>query len=84
MLGVIGLIATATAQAATAAPVAVPTEKLVCKRVEEASTGSRLGKTRRICRTQAEWRAMDDETSRAISKTKSVGLTDPYSIPQGR
>lgn len=84
MLSLLGLISAATVQAAAPAPAAIPTEKLICKRIEEASTGSRLGKTKRICRTQAEWRAMDDETARAINKTKANGLTDPNSMAQGR
>jgi hypothetical protein len=84
LFSVLGLVATATAQAATAAPATVPTEKLICKRIEEASTGSRLGKSKRICRTQTEWSAADLETARSLNKVKTTGMVDPDSLPKGR
>ena len=72
--------AVATVPAAPAAPEI----KLICKRVEENSTGSRLVRAKRICRTTAEWRALDDETSRALNRTKGKGLVDTKSLPTGR
>ena len=64
--------------------VAPPAEKLVCKRVEEDSTGTRLGRMRRVCRTAADWRILDDETTAAINRTKDKGLFDPNSMPGAR
>ena len=81
MLEIIGL---AVALAAVPSTPAVPEVKLICKRLEDNSTGTRLAKSKRICRTAAEWRAIDDETSRALRRTKDKGLVDPNSIARGR
>ena len=78
MFSVLGLLAAATVQTGTTTPAVAPVEKQICKRIEEDTTGSRLGRTRRICRTQAEWRALDDATARAINKTKAIGLAEPF------
>lgn len=67
-----------------AAPTAVPQEKLVCKRIDDNSTGWRVQKVRKVCRTAAEWRIIDDETYRALNKTKDKGLFDPTGVPKGR
>lgn len=78
----LGLVTIAIAEPAPAAP---PTEeKLVCKRVDDNSTGWRVQSNRKVCRTAAEWRALDDETQRALSKAKDKGLFDPTGIPKGR
>jgi len=74
------LAAAATEPSAPAAPPV----KLICKRIEDDSTGSRLGKSKRICRTSAEWRALDDETYRALQNTKNKGLIDLNSLPKPR
>lgn len=76
---------TASAQAtATATPVPAA-EKLICKRVDEDTTGSRLAGSRRVCRTAYEWRAFDAETQRALNKTKDKGMAEPFAHEsQGR
>jgi hypothetical protein len=78
------IFAAAAAQTGPAVTVTAPVEKLICKRVEDPSTGSRLGKSRRVCQTATEWRAESDETVRAINDTKDKGLFDPNSKPGGR
>ena len=71
--------------AAVQVPPAPPAqEKLVCKRIDDNSTGWRVQKLRKVCRTAAEWRALDDDTQRAISKAKDKGMFDPNGIPKGR
>ena len=44
-------------------------EKKVCK--SEASSTSRM--TKKICRTRAEWKAMQDESAKAAEKTRPIG-----------
>jgi hypothetical protein len=72
------------AVAAQATPAPTQEEKLVCKRIDDNSTGWRVQKMRKVCRTAAEWRALDDETQRAIGKAKDKGMFDPNGIPKGR
>ena len=72
------------AAADPAIPTPAPEEKLVCKRVDDNSTGWRVQKVRKVCRTKAEWRALDDETQRALGKAKDKGMFDPNGIPRGR
>lgn len=79
---ILGLVMIAVADPAT--PTAPQEEKLVCKRIDDNSTGWRVQKVRKVCRTAAEWRALDDETQRAIGKFKDKGMFDPNSIPKGR
>ena len=78
MFSVLGLFAVAAVQGATTTLATAPAEKMICKRTEEDTTGTRLAKTRRICRTQAEWRAMNDATARALNKSKNIGLAEPF------
>ena len=81
----LGLVAVAAAQPTTATPATPSSDKQICKRVEENFTGSRLGKAKKVCRTASEWRQMDAETARAINKTKSLGLAEPFAHDsQGR
>ena len=79
---ILGLIMVAAADPATPAP--PQEEKLVCKRIDDNSTGWRVQKARKVCRTAAEWRALDDETQRALGKAKDKGMFDPNGIPRGR
>ena len=85
MFGILSFIGAATAaQATETVTLASQPEKMVCKRIEEDSTGFRLGRTKRVCRTKTEWRALDKETARALNKAKSQGLLDPDSKPKSR
>ena len=73
------IFATAALAVATTAvaeaPRAQEDEKRVCRRVEPA-TGSRLG-TRRVCRSAAEWRAMEEEEQRAFRAARSGPTLNP-------
>lgn len=50
-------------------------EKRVCRRID-AVTGSRLG-ARRVCRTAAEWRAMEEEEQRAFRAARPGANLNP-------
>ena len=57
--------------AAGAAPEATdkpeaPAEKPICKRIYEADTGSHFQSSKRVCRTAAEWKEIEDGTERVM------------------
>lgn len=79
---VIMLVAVSEPAQAPAGPAS--TEKLICKRIDDNSTGWRVQSNRKVCRTAAEWRALDDETYRAVNRAKDKGLFDPNGVPKGR
>ena len=75
------------AAAVTADPSATTepkSEKMVCRRVNDNSTGWRLESNRKVCRTAAEWRSVDDETQRALNKAKDKGMFDVNGLLKGR
>ena len=43
-----------------------PAEKVICKRVYDADTGSHFQSSKRICRTAAEWKDIEDGTQRVM------------------
>lgn len=50
-----------------------PAEKLVCKRVYNADTGSHFQTSKRICRTALEWKEIEDQTSRSLQTLRDNG-----------
>lgn len=48
-------------------------EKMICKRVTQADTGSHFSNSRRVCMTEAEWKEQEDATQRLLrdSRTRS-------------
>jgi hypothetical protein len=69
MIWVAAAVAVGTAAAAET-PKSQDDERRVCRRIDGA-TGSRLG-ARRVCRTAAEWRAMEEEEQRAFRAARSA------------
>ena len=74
MIWAAAALAVGTAAAAET-PAAQDDEKRVCRRVDP-MTGSRLG-TRRVCRSAAEWRAMEEEEQRAFRAARSGANLNP-------
>lgn len=52
---------------------AKPAEKLVCKRVYNADTGSHFQSSKRVCRTALEWKEIEDGTARSMQNLRSYG-----------
>jgi hypothetical protein len=77
--------------AAAAAPQAQATkdskpdrsEKLVCKRVYEADTGSHFQSSKRICRTAAEWKEIQDGTDRVMKTIRENSGINPGDLAPG-
>ena len=51
-------------------------DKIVCKRNETYTTGSRLSRPKKVCRKATEWKQLEDEKDRTIRKVQD-GRLDP-------
>jgi len=69
MIWAAAALAASTSAAAESPRQSQDEERQVCRRID-AATGSRLG-ARRVCRTAAEWRAMEEEEQRAVRAARS-------------
>ena len=72
-------IAAALAAGTTVAgtPANADDQSVVCRRIDKV-TGSRLG-SRRVCRTAAEWQAMEEEEQRTFRAARSGPNLGPRS-----
>ena len=68
------LLATAAAAPAepTTADAAAAGEKIICKRIKD-STGWRLAKREKVCKTGKEWQAESEEARREIRNSGAEG-----------
>lgn len=72
------------APAAPAAPQkAAPTEKVICKRVYEADTGSHFQSSKRICRPASDWEQIDRETQGVMRSVRDNTALNPNATTQG-
>ena len=68
MVAIVLVGMSSTAVAADPATTAAPEDKVICKRVQETSTGSHFPVTRRTCMKKSEWKQLADETGRTLRK----------------
>jgi hypothetical protein len=73
-------LAASLAAYADAPPPGDGEDEIVCKRVEE--TGSRL-KSRKICRTESEWKAMRDGAKDFMKDVDKGASTQPRDLGAG-
>ena len=52
-------------------------DKVICKRVQDADTGSHFTSSKRICHTAADWKLLEDETGRAMQTLRDHGGFNP-------
>lgn len=64
-------------------PPPAPTEKLICKRVYDADTGSHFQSSKRICRTAAEWKEIEDGTERVMKTIRENSGIAPSDLAPG-
>ena len=48
-------------------------DKRVCKRVYDADTGSHFQSSKRVCRTAAEWKELENGTEQTIQQIRDRG-----------
>jgi hypothetical protein len=67
LLWVTGLLLLSAGTMAAAADNGQPPEdKIICKRVYDADTGSHFTSSVRVCHKASEWKELDDETQRTM------------------
>ena len=54
-----------------------PEDKIVCKRQQDADTGSHFATTKRVCMKKSEWKEMEDQAERTMNKVRSGGAAGP-------
>jgi hypothetical protein len=52
-------------------------DKVVCKRVYDADTGSHFTSSKRVCHTSLEWKLLEDETERSMQTIRDHGGFNP-------
>ena len=60
-----------------------PAEKVICKRVYDADTGSHFQSSKRICRTAAEWKEIEDGTERVMKTIRENSGIAPSDLAPG-
>jgi hypothetical protein len=48
-------------------------DKVICKRQQDADTGSHLGFSKRVCRKASEWRELEEGTEQTIQIMRDRG-----------
>lgn len=76
----IGLVLLAPGAASAETPAK---ERVICKRVTDAETGSHFSSSRRICMTEQQWKEQEDETQRSLREAKSRTSVNPAVIAPG-
>jgi len=60
-----------------------PEDKVVCKRQQDADTGSHFASTKKVCMKKSEWKAMEDQAERTMDKIRNGGSAGPLSAGSG-
>ena len=80
----LSLIACASLGFATAAVAKDPPEdKVVCKRQQDADTGSHFASAKRVCMKKSEWKALEEQTERTMDKIRNSGAAAGPLQPTG-
>ena len=58
-------------------------EKVICKRIYEADTGSHFQSSKRICRTAADWKEIEDGTERVMKTIRENSGINPNDLAPG-
>ncbi len=79
---IIGIAALAIASIHTAAVAQKPPveDKMVCKRIGDADTGSHFARSKRVCMKASEWKMVEDETQRTLRSVGDRGTMNPDSV----
>ncbi len=80
-IGVAGLLLLSFHVAASAQEPAK--DKIICKRVIQADTGSHFSNSKRVCMSALDWKLQEDETQRTLHQAKDRSSINPAVIPPG-
>lgn len=62
---------------AAATETAGESDKLVCKRIDQEATGSRLSGRRKVCMKASEWRLAEEQSRRAMRAVRDRSGVNP-------
>ena len=61
-----------------------PTEdKIICKRQQDADTGSHFATTKKVCLRKSEWKQMEDGAENTLRKVREIGGACPKCLVAG-
>ena len=83
ILGLVMSVSLGFATAAGAAAKDSPEDKIVCKRQQDADTGSHFASTKRVCMKKSEWKELEDGAERAIDRVRRTGGAGPLQPGSG-
>jgi hypothetical protein len=77
--------AAAAAPQATAAKdrPADASQKVICKRIYDADTGSHFQSSKRVCRTAADWKEIEEGTERVMKTIRENSGINPADLAPG-
>jgi len=68
---------------AAAAPKDEAEDKVICKRQQEADTGSHFASTKKVCLRKSEWKQMEDGAENALRRLRQQGGACPKCLSPG-
>ena len=58
-------------------------DKVICKRQQDADTGSHFATTKRVCMKKSEWRQMEEGAENALRRIREQGGACPTCLSTG-
>jgi hypothetical protein len=83
MLAITMCAALAFATTAVAKDPSEKEDKVVCKRQQDADTGSHFATTKRVCMKKSEWRQMEEGAENALRRIREQGGACPACLSPG-
>ena len=82
---ILALIACAGLSLAATAEASDPKDgdKIVCKRQQDADTGSHFSGTKKVCMKKSEWKELEDQAERTMDKIRNGGAAGPLNAGSG-
>jgi hypothetical protein len=69
--------------AAAAAPKDEGEDKVICKRQQDADTGSHFATTKKVCMRKSEWKQMEDGAENSLRRLRQQGGACPACLSPG-
>jgi hypothetical protein len=60
-----------------------PEDKVVCKRQQDADTGSHFATTKRVCMKKSEWKELEDQAGQTMERVRRGGAAGPLPASAG-
>ncbi|HEX6740710.1 MAG TPA: hypothetical protein VF079_02800 [Sphingomicrobium sp.] len=60
-----------------------PEDKIICKRQQDADTGSHFASSKKVCLKKSEWKEREDQAERTMERIRSGGAAGPLQATSG-